>query len=94
MHKKFEISQTKIKAGCQSGRKVVLHNSKNVLPLGAVIRKKYLFFHVCLLSMSPNKERVRGGVSTHRVVDCIAVIFSTTRRTYFSLYSTACWEHY
>ena len=33
MHKKFEINQTKIKAGCQSGRKVVTHNSKSDLPL-------------------------------------------------------------
>ena len=28
-----EINQTKIKVGCQSGRKVVTHNSKNNLPL-------------------------------------------------------------
>ena len=33
MHKKFELKQTKIKGGCQSGRKVVTHNSKNDLPL-------------------------------------------------------------
>ena len=33
MHKKFEINRTKIKGGCQSGRKVVPHNSKNDLPL-------------------------------------------------------------
>ena len=33
MHKKFEIKQTKIKGGCQSGRKVVNHNSMNDLPL-------------------------------------------------------------
>ena len=33
MHKKFEISQKKIKGGCQSGRKVVTHNSKSDLPL-------------------------------------------------------------
>ena len=33
MHKKFEINQTKIKDGCQSGRKVVNHNSKGELPL-------------------------------------------------------------
>ena len=33
MHKKFEIDQTKIKGGCQSGRKVVTHNSKSDLPL-------------------------------------------------------------
>ena len=33
MHKKFEINQTNIKGGCQSGRKVVLHDSKSDLPL-------------------------------------------------------------
>ena len=33
MHKKFEINLTKIKGGCQSGRKVVTHNSKSDLPL-------------------------------------------------------------
>ena len=33
MHKKFEINRTKIKGGCQSGRKVVTHNSKSDLPL-------------------------------------------------------------
>ena len=33
MQKKFEINRTKIKDGCQSGRKVVAHNSKSDLPL-------------------------------------------------------------
>ena len=33
MHKKFEINRTKIKGDCQSGRKVVTHNSMNDLPL-------------------------------------------------------------
>ena len=33
MHKKFEINQTKIKGSCQSGRKVVTHDSKSDLPL-------------------------------------------------------------
>ena len=33
MYKKFEINQTKIKGGCQSGRKVVTHHSKSDLPL-------------------------------------------------------------
>ena len=31
MHKKFEINQTKIKGGCQSGGKVVPHDSKSEL---------------------------------------------------------------
>ena len=30
---KFEINLTKIKGGCQSGRKAVTHNSKSDLPL-------------------------------------------------------------
>ena len=33
MHRKFEINRTKIKGGCQSGRKVVPHDSKSDLPL-------------------------------------------------------------
>ena len=33
MHKKFEINWTKIKGSCQSGRKVVTHDSKSDLPL-------------------------------------------------------------
>ena len=33
MHKKFEINRTKIKYGCQSGRKVVTQNSRSDLPL-------------------------------------------------------------
>ena len=32
---KFEINQTKIKGACQSGIKVVVHNSKSDLPLAA-----------------------------------------------------------
>ena len=39
MHKKFEINRTKIKGGCQSGRKVVTHNSKSDLPLVSIIKK-------------------------------------------------------
>ena len=33
MHKKFEINRTKIRGSCQSGSKVVTHNSKSDLPL-------------------------------------------------------------
>ena len=33
MHKKFEINLTKIKGRCQSGRKVLPHDSKSDLPL-------------------------------------------------------------
>ena len=34
MEIKFEMNQTKIKGGCQSGRKVVIHDFKSDLPLG------------------------------------------------------------
>ena len=33
MYKKYEIKRTKIKCGCQSGRKAVTHDSKSDLPL-------------------------------------------------------------
>ena len=33
MHNKFEINRTKIRGSCQSGRKVVIHNSRSDLPL-------------------------------------------------------------
>ena len=33
IHKKLEINQTKIKGGCQSGRKVIPKDSKSDLPL-------------------------------------------------------------
>ena len=32
----FEVNQTKIKGGCQSGRKVVTYNSKSDLPLNKI----------------------------------------------------------
>ena len=43
MHKKFEINQTKIKGSCQSGRKVVPHNSKSDLPLVISTLNVYVF---------------------------------------------------
>ena len=36
----FEINWTKIKVGCQSGRKVVTHDSKSDLPLVATELEK------------------------------------------------------
>ena len=42
MHKKFEINRTKIKGGCQSGKKVVPHDSRSDLPL---VVNSYLQFH-------------------------------------------------
>ena len=45
MHKKFEINLTKIKGSCQSGRKMVTHNSKSDLP-----QVKYLGIFICTVS--------------------------------------------
>ena len=36
MYKNFMINRTKIKCGCQSGRKVVTHNSKSDLSLSVI----------------------------------------------------------
>ena len=43
MHKKFVMNRTKIKGSCQSGRKVVTHNSKSDLPLAQLVKKELLF---------------------------------------------------
>ena len=43
MHNKFEINWTKIKGGCQSGRKKVPHDSKSDLPLMLVKRTAYYY---------------------------------------------------
>ena len=42
MHKKFEINRTKNKGSCQSGRKVVTHNSESDLPLSKKETLAYL----------------------------------------------------
>ena len=53
MHKKFEINQTKIKGSCQSGRKVVTHDSKSDLPLdeGELQLKLKLFILLLVFSL-------------------------------------------
>ena len=43
-HVIFEVNQTKIKVGCQSGRKVVTHNSKSDLPPGSKLGMAFFFF--------------------------------------------------
>ena len=48
MHKKFEINRTKVKGGCQSGRKVTTHDSKSDLPL--INKLFYELFLDCLLT--------------------------------------------
>ena len=41
MAKAHEVNQTKIKGGCQSGRKVVTHDSKSYLPLDEELFSAY-----------------------------------------------------
>ena len=51
MHKKYEINWTKLKGGCQSGKKVVPHDSKSDLPLRRHTRLstiRSINFHVTL----------------------------------------------
>ena len=38
MHNKFEINRTKIKGSCQSGRKVIVHDSKSGLLLACSMK--------------------------------------------------------
>ena len=49
MHKKFEINRTKIKGSCQSGRKVVTHDSKSDLTLITILH--FLFQNAVLMFM-------------------------------------------
>ena len=54
MHKKFEINQTKIKGGCQSGRKVVPDDHKSDLPLVYTLSAAFMSFE--------HQSSVRSGV--------------------------------
>ena len=54
MQKKFEINLTKIKGGCQSGRKVVTHNSKSDLPL--VFHFKIPYQYIPTLTLETRME--------------------------------------
>ena len=49
-HAQEVINQTKIKGGCQLGRKVSTHNSKNDLPLDTIITTWAIFFVFSTLS--------------------------------------------
>ena len=60
MHKKFEINWTKIKHGCQSGRKVVTHNTvfKSLAILLEHMHKKFEI----------NRTKIKGGCQSGRKV--------------------------
>ena len=78
MHKKFEINRTRIKGGCQSGRKVVTLNSKSDLPLGYL--SKYF-----LTSNAHLENHQRAGNVNH-LLHCVTTyqvkknITSSTRK--------------
>ena len=61
MHKKFEINRTKIKGGCQSGRKVVTPNSKSDLPLNLYPKCLTTLKAVNLNLLYLEKKRVSFG---------------------------------
>ena len=60
MHKKFEINRKKIKGGCQSGRKVVTHNSKRDLPLV----QPYNLAYVCIIHNINRKMKIDKSLCT------------------------------
>ena len=59
MHKKFEINQTKIRGSCQSGRKVVTHNSKSDLPLAILLEHMHKKFEI-------NRTKIKGSCQSGR----------------------------
>ena len=61
MHEKFEIKSTKIKGGCQSGRKVVTNNSKSYLPLAILLEHMHKKFEI-------NRTKIKGGCQSGRKV--------------------------
>ena len=63
MHKKSETNRAKIKGGCQSGRKVVSHNSKRDLPLATLLEHMHKKCKV-------NRTKITGGCQSGRKVVC------------------------
>ena len=59
MYKKFEINQTKIEGSCQSGRKVVTHNSKSDLPLAILLEHMHKKFEI-------NRTKIKGSCQSGR----------------------------
>ena len=62
MHKNFEINRTKIKGGCQSGRKVVTKNFKSDLPLASLQFSEFKYYSNALYSFVTNHQT--GGIMT------------------------------
>ena len=61
MHKKFEINRKKIKGSCQSGRKVVTHDSKSDLILAIQLEHMNKKFEI-------NPTKIKGSYQSGRKV--------------------------
>ena len=75
MQKKFEINQTKIKGGFQSGRKVVTHNSKSDLPL----------VHVQVNILFTSFLRSEGHISRTHIFWCTCTFLLTNVTQFFAI---------
>ena len=91
MHKKFEINRTKIKVGCQSGRKVVTHDSKSDLPLvtsGCLSFQRYQKFQSII------KDRFGVELTDPSITPCLwmnMINRDPIRATYLRLSDTQQW---
>ena len=77
MHKKFEINQTKIKGGCQSGRKVVTHNSKSDLPLALLL---FPITHTPHVVLSSTRDYCDIGYFSHVIYVAASKVSAEPRR--------------
>ena len=97
MHKKFEINRTKIKGGCQSGRKVVTHNFKSALPLINISRSSFQKTKTkfkCSFSMAPSHSSANHGTvckPTNIAADLFPRSDSSTPRSTMARHSTERW---
>ena len=66
MHKKFEINRTKFKGSCQSGRKMVPHDSKSDSPL--ILDHFQLF---CIMAFCPLIYHRIPGQQLNNLVFCL-----------------------
>ena len=66
MHKKFDINRANI-GSCQSGRKVVPHDSKSYLPLVSYCESQYLYFFPLVIGGVSQSQSVSESV---RAVAC------------------------
>ena len=81
MHKKLEINRTKIKGDCQSGRKVVPHDSKSDLPLQSTYLHFNLKFLLCFFQDSVITSYRAHGFTYVMGVPVLGVLSELTGRS-------------